>query len=131
MPETKGNPMLKKRTKSRSAFAVTVPIILFITPAFAQSTITLDSFDLLGPAPIASEPEANDTAGGMTNCLFTLEGCGEVQEGARSFSLDDVVNLGIVDRREVATADTTNANEVPNRYLQSILKCFLNMLLIS
>lgn len=104
--------MLKKRTKSRSAFAVTVPIILFITPAFAQSTITLDSFDLLDSAPIASEPEANDTAGGMTNCLFTPEGCGEVQEGARSFSLDDVVNLGIVDRREVATADTTNANEV-------------------
>lgn len=112
MSETKGNLMLKNRIKSQNAFILTVPIVFFTTPAFSQSTITLDSFDLLGSAPIASEPEVKDTAGGVANCLFTQEGCGELQEGARSFSLDDVVNLGIVDRREVAAADTANATEV-------------------
>ncbi|MDF1726331.1 MAG: OmpA family protein [Sulfitobacter sp.] len=75
--------------------------------ASAQSTITLDSFDLDEPAeentrePKPTEEKRTD------NCLLNPDapGCDRVNSSSRSFSLSDVVNLGIVERSEVETAD--------------------------
>jgi outer membrane protein OmpA-like peptidoglycan-associated protein len=81
------------------------------SPMFAQSTITLDSFPLRRPAPAAEVPEPVAPPTGVASCLFAAEGCAEEQGSGRSFSLDDVVNLGIVDRREVAVAATGDRAE--------------------
>jgi outer membrane protein OmpA-like peptidoglycan-associated protein len=76
--------------------------VVLAVPAFAQSTITLDSFDLRRPPPVAAQPAPVAAETGLASCLFAAEGCSEAQGAGRPFSLDDVVNLGIVDRREVA-----------------------------
>lgn len=66
-----------------------VPIVVS-----AQSTITLESFQLQ-PAPAA--PAQPPLSG---NCLTgDPSSCGTGTPAARSFSLSDVENLGIVDRR--------------------------------
>lgn len=63
--------------------------------ALAQSTVTLDSFSLddLSDAP-AAQPESE-----MRDCLLNQSGCASEEFGnAAAFTLDDVVNLGVVDR---------------------------------
>lgn len=70
-------------------------------PGWAQSVITLDDFDLGG----ASEPAAPkvEKRSGMADCLKSPDACaGSGFKSDVSFSLDDVVNLGIIDREEVA-----------------------------
>ena len=86
---------------------------LAVGPAAAQSTITLDSFDLESdrdsatptPAPRTQPPSAAD-------CLTGDEGCDSALQSGRSFSLEDVVNLGIIDRREVAPPEGANEAEI-------------------
>ena len=73
-------------------------------PGLAQSTITLDSFDL-GPVDPAPAAEGGEAAA-MTNCLAGLGDCDAGLEGGSAFSLDDIVNLGIIDRTEVAAEET-------------------------
>lgn len=77
-------------------------------PALAQSTITLDSFDLRRPPAAVTEPTAEVPQSSAASCLLSAERCSEAEASGRSFSLDDVVNLGIVDRREVAVADSVD-----------------------
>lgn len=99
------------------AFALT----LLGAPASSQSTITLDSFDL-GVADVASsQPSTPAEESGVASCLFLPEGCPDPDGDSRSFSLDDVVNLGIVDRREVALeADPEEAARIAATPLPSI-----------
>ncbi|MEC3862508.1 OmpA family protein [Mesobacterium sp. TK19101] len=80
-----------------------VPAIacLLASPGWAQSVITLDDFDLGG----TSEPAAPkiDKRSGMADCLKNPASCAD--SGFKSdvtFSIDDVVNLGIIDREDVA-----------------------------
>jgi outer membrane protein OmpA-like peptidoglycan-associated protein len=84
--------------------------VVLAVPAFAQSTITLDSFDLRRPPPVAAQPAPVAAETGLASCLFAAEGCSEAQGAGRPFSLDDVVNLGIVDRREVAVPESGDAS---------------------
>lgn len=81
--------------------------IFLTSPAIAQSTITLDSFDLNQPAgtPGVTTPEA--ALSDISVCLFLPEGCPDENASSSTFSLDDVVNLGIVDRSEVAASGVT------------------------
>lgn len=82
-------------------------------PAAAQSTITLESFDLdtdrdsapPTPAPRTQPPSAAD-------CLTGDEGCDTALQSGRRFSLEDVVNLGIIDRREVAPPEGADEAEI-------------------
>lgn len=74
--------------------------------AWSQARVTLDEFD--GGAPAA------DTSGGaatdeMLACLKRPQDCrsGEFRSGA-GISMDDVVNLGIIDRREINRAKATS-----------------------
>ena len=70
----------------------------------AQSTVTLDSFTL-DPAPAAT-PEAAPSAE-MRDCLLDSAGCDNAEfGGSAAFTLDDVVNLGVIDRGAAATAAT-------------------------
>jgi outer membrane protein OmpA-like peptidoglycan-associated protein len=78
------------------------------SPAFAQSTITLDSFDLRRAPTTSAAPVPEAVPTGPASCLFSPEGCSDDQASGRVFSLDDVINLGIVNRREVKVAETTD-----------------------
>lgn len=72
--------------------------------AFAQSVITLDSFDLDDNAPAAAVPAPADN---IQSCLVnpSQPACSAgAGSSTRSFSLSDVVNLGIIDRSEVEVA---------------------------
>ena len=73
----------------------------------AQSTITLDSFDLTEPTQEIETKPSSAPVSKSENCLFkpNAEGCDRVKSSSQSFSLSDVVNLGIVERSEVETAD--------------------------
>lgn len=73
----------------------------------AQSVVTLESFDL--DAPDSGEAAQSEA---MRDCLLRPERCGDdgFASGA-SISLNDVVNLGIIDREQVADVDETAAAE--------------------
>lgn len=95
--------------KTANTVAVLLMVGLALPTGFAsaQSTITLDSFNLYKPAEeVDREPEsAKDQR--TDNCLLDPEaaGCGRVNSSSQSFSLNDVVNLGIVERSDVEKAD--------------------------
>ncbi len=104
--------MMSMRLSGYCAFGGIACSLLFASQSFAQSTITLDSFDLRRPAATVATPEPVAEKAGIASCLIGAEGCGNAQSSGRAFSLDDVVNLGIVNRREVAVAETTDAAAV-------------------
>jgi OOP family OmpA-OmpF porin len=81
--------------------------------ASAQSTITLDSFDLTEPTQKIENKQSPTPLQQTKNCLFkpNADGCDRVKRSSQSFSLSDVVNLGIVERSEVEAADN-NGNVV-------------------
>ena len=82
-------------------------------PAATQSTITLDSFDLdadRDPAPPIAAPRTGPPS--AADCLTGDEGCDAALQSGRSFSLEDVVNLGIIDRREVAPPEGADEAEI-------------------
>ena len=75
----------------------------------AQSVITLDDFDL-EVETITPQPEAKSQ---LESCLLGSADCksDELKSGA-SFSLDDVLNLGVIDRSQVkAEPASTATNE--------------------
>jgi outer membrane protein OmpA-like peptidoglycan-associated protein len=76
--------------------------------ASAQSSITLESFDLTEPTQKIEAKQPPAPMQVSENCLFkpNADGCDRVSSSSQSFSLSDVVNLGIVDRREVEAADS-------------------------
>lgn len=86
-------------------FPLVCVLALAAASASAQSTITLEDFDLGDdtgePGPVAADQGGDP---GMTTCLTDGVGCddGAAKAGV-GFSIDDVVNLGIVDREEVET----------------------------
>jgi OOP family OmpA-OmpF porin len=75
------------------AFLMTCTALWLPLAAFAQSTVTLDSFSLdLDPEPDAAATE-------MRDCLLDPSACASNEfGGGASFTLDDVVNLGVVKR---------------------------------
>ena len=81
--------------------------------ASAQSTITLESIELTEPTQKTEQKQSPASLRQSKNCLFkpNTDGCDRVQSSSQSFSLSDVVNLGIVKRSEVEVADT-NGNIV-------------------
>jgi outer membrane protein OmpA-like peptidoglycan-associated protein len=99
--------MLCKASQYFAALMVATTLTSTVS-ALAQSTITLDSFDLRRPPALAASPAAEQPSSTVSSCLFSAEGCTDGEASGRSFSLDDVVNLGIVDRREVAVPETTD-----------------------
>jgi OmpA-OmpF porin, OOP family len=100
---------MNKQAVRRGAFGAVAFSILLAPPIFAQSTITLESFDLRRPPLTVIAPEPIAETSGVASCLFAAEGCADGQASGRAFSLDDVVNLGIVNRREVTVADAPGA----------------------
>jgi outer membrane protein OmpA-like peptidoglycan-associated protein len=112
---------MKNRSHVMVRFCTVSFLCLLWTPVQSQSTITLDSFDL--SAPVNSNVQAATPAEqeGVASCLFLPEGCEKTSAGSRSFSLDDVVNLGIVNRSEVKLdADPEEAARVAATPLPSI-----------
>lgn len=83
-----------------------IVLIAFATvissPINAQSTLTLDSFDLgEKDKSVAKKPDSETPAvGSMEACLDGK--CSDSEyKSTKTFTLDDVVNLGVIDREEV------------------------------
>lgn len=75
----------------------------------AQSVISLDSFDLL-ETPAEEVTQAKPTENAETvNCMIKPDsgGCSDLNSSSQTFSLEDVVNLGIVQRDEVEVPNET------------------------
>jgi OOP family OmpA-OmpF porin len=111
-PDRGTSPMISLATAQFLSFLLAAAIF-FTSPTLAQSTITLDSFDFGQPAanPGVSTPEA--AVSDISVCLFLPEGCPDEKASSSSFSLDDVVNLGIVDRSEVTiSGDADGVNDM-------------------
>lgn len=81
-------------------------IVLAAGPVAGQSVITLDDFDLGGDTA-----EAPGRTGGasMEMCLRDPGNC--PNDGGVDFTIDDVVNLGIVDREDVAETPASGDGE--------------------
>jgi OOP family OmpA-OmpF porin len=66
--------------------------------ALAQSTISLDKFDIGNAKVEDAQPDFERSA---ASCLLNAVECENRDTDSPSFSLDDVMNLGIVDRSSV------------------------------
>lgn len=89
-------------------------LLFVIGTAHAQSTITLDDFDLGSEPAKASE---------METCLADRANCKNAEfKSSATFSIDDVVALGIVDREEVKVepASTGSGGQTSTDPLPSI-----------
>lgn len=76
-------------------------------PLVAQSVITLDDFDLGEDPTTLDEPSRT----GNNRMELCLRGLAECEDGGVEFSIDDVVNLGIIDREEVAETPASSGGE--------------------
>lgn len=76
------------------SFFIACTVLWLPAVALAQSTVTLDSFKLDDP------PTPDAAATEMRDCLLNPDACAsaEFKSGA-SITLDDVVNLGVVERK--------------------------------
>ena len=93
-------------------FILSMGVSLAGGSAKAQSTLSLDSFDLDADDRPADRPA---TAHSAADCLTGEGACEADVRSARSFSLEDVVNLGIVDRREITEPEGADAAETAQR----------------
>lgn len=94
----------------RTLIALALPLLLLSAAAHGQSTITLEDFDLKRQEEPAPSTTATDSQ--METCLLERENCDSTEfKSSKSFSINDVVNLGIIDREEVKTEPaSTGAN---------------------
>lgn len=76
-------------------------VMVHVSNGMAQSVITLEDFDLGSDVGQNTEKPKSD----LENCLLKAGNCSsdELKSGA-SFSLDDVLNLGVIDHEKVAPA---------------------------
>lgn len=76
--------------------------------AWGQSVISLESFNIVPEAEVDEGTEAEPSS----NCLINPDhpNCDTTPSG-RTFSLSDVVNLGIIDRSEVEAEETNQGGE--------------------
>ena len=90
--------------KNCFALITAVGLVASSPAVLAQSIITLESFDLGGDDPATAEAVPTLPNDQRQSCLVdpTQSACGSgAGSSSRSFSLSDVVNLGIIDRSEV------------------------------
>lgn len=89
----------------------------------AQSTLTLDDFSLNDDQKPASDT-GQKTISALESCLIDTANCKDKKlKSSTAFSIDDVVNLGIIDREEVKpqTASTSGTSQtVMSQTLPSI-----------
>nr|MEC9417695.1 OmpA family protein [Pseudomonadota bacterium] len=88
-------------------FAFLLIFISLALPAAAQSTITLEDFDLGGdtkPATSASRDASAPAETDMEKCLLDQAACSNSEfKSNTALSMDDVVNLKLVDREGAAS----------------------------
>jgi len=91
---------------------VFLSLIFLSSYASAQSTITLDSFDTdETPTQSTTASKTPDNSDSMSSCLLDASTCTNKEfKSSASFSIDDVVNLGIVDRHEVKATEISTSN---------------------
>lgn len=81
--------------------AIAFASVCLATPLAAQSVITLDDFDL-GDSSVETQPVAREAESSMALCLRDPSACDDGKFKSKvNFTVDDVVNIGIIDREEV------------------------------
>ncbi|WP_167591828.1 OmpA family protein [Jiella endophytica] len=98
------------------AGAAAVALLLWSGPALAQG-MSLDSFDLDSVAPSDAgspaepAPAAKPSGGGLSDCLVSggADCGGAAKKSSKSFSLDDLQNLGVIEEEPEPVAVTTAA----------------------
>lgn len=96
--------------------------LLLTVPANAQSTITLealgDDFSIDSTAPAKA---ASDSKSKLERCLLDGTDCEEgTSRASSSFSLEDVVNIGVIDHEEAAAIKSTTGNKGNNAATASL-----------
>jgi outer membrane protein OmpA-like peptidoglycan-associated protein len=82
-------------------------VLLIGAPALAQE-LTLDSFDLGDDTETEAKEPAVGQESDIETCLLNPSACqNEELRSGSSLSIDDVVNLGVIDREQVATTQTS------------------------
>lgn len=77
--------------------------------AAAQSTVTLDSFNLNDTPKVDNTPKADGAASEMRDCLLNPSSCESAEfDAGASFTLDDVQNLGVAKRVQAAPPPNTS-----------------------
>lgn len=87
---------------------------LFASSAYAQSTLTLDDFNLSDgknkPSDTAA-PAKSPRGNALEACLSDAANCkDESLKSSTDFSIDDVVNLGIIDREEIKVSKVSSSS---------------------
>ena len=93
------------------AIVLSIGIMAIAFPANAQSSVTLEEFNLDDKPAVKQQVEVKkSTSSDMESCLLDQDNCKNKKfKSAASFSIDDVINLGIIDPNEVrAQPDSTS-----------------------
>ena len=104
---------------------IAIALLGVATSGHAQSTLSLDDFDLKPSTPSDSTSTSNNTsldmdldskpASEMEACLLDQANCANAEyRTTDSISLDDVVNLGIVDHQEVQPESVVSSSTSSN-----------------
>lgn len=84
---------------------------LLAAPASAQSVITLDDFDF-GDSEPKTQPVEKESSDSMSSCLLDPTSCEDARFKSKvTFTVDDVVNINIIDREEVAETKVSTGHE--------------------
>lgn len=96
---------------------------LLTMPAYAQSTITLDALgdDFSSARPAKTPKETANKASKLESCLLDGAQCEEGTSHASSrISLEDVVNIGVIDHEEAAAITSKSGNDGAHRATASL-----------
>ncbi len=86
--------------------------------AVAQSTVTLDSFNLNDTPKVENRPKADGAASEMRDCLLDPSTCESAEfDAGATFTLDDVQNLGVAKRVTATPRPNTGPNTGPTAQL--------------
>lgn len=92
-------------------YTASMVFLIGIASPLAAQQLTLESFDLDGdPTTTATAPApVTEPANELETCLLNAAACqnAELKSGS-SLSIDDVVNLGVIDREKVAVQKTSS-----------------------
>lgn len=90
------------------ALAVSTVFVVGLGATATAQELTLDSFDLGRDTPAPALAPVAQPASDLETCLLNAAACknSELKSGS-SMSIDDVVNLGVIDREKVAVQQTS------------------------
>lgn len=93
--------------------SIALAVLLAASPPSLAQELTLDSFDLGGEQKTDGKVQPSAPESEIETCLLDPSACqnAEYRSGS-SLSIDDVVNLGVIDRENIATTQTNSTGRM-------------------